>query len=190
MPACADQPGAVDAPRGGAPAGNPFSRTLYCDIRVSALLCAVNAYAHAVALGVVLALALYRPLLLLLMLPVMCGCWRQRSALQLRRARSICALSWHVDDRWTWRRRDGAAVEGALVHATVVGRLCVVLHLREQGRKIGSTAVPLAYDSLAPDVHRHLRARLTLWTPAPPPHDPMTLLNDQVARLKSFVSRR
>lgn len=169
---------------------NPFVRTLYCRVCVSRWLCQFNSYAHVLALAVILALSLYRPVLSGLALAVLYSCWWQRRALRLQRNHSICRLRWRPDDTWLWQLRDGTECKGGLVHATVLGRFFVLLHLRRQGQKWGTTAVPLAADSLSAEAHRHLRARLTLWAPERRGHDAMALLQGHMGRMKAFVFRR
>src|SRR5699024_4864632 len=149
-----------------------------------------NLWLHAAALAVVLALALYRPLLLLCVPVVVFSYWHRRRDLRLLRADSIGELRWGADDRWTWLLNSGQSARGRLLHATVLGRYFVLLRLRGEGRRFTTLTVPLAADSLAPDVHRRLRARLTLWRPDEDTHDAAALLQSSVSRLRAFVARR
>lgn len=169
---------------------NPFTKTLYCRVHVSTRLCAFSRYAHAAAAAIVVALALYRPLLILFLPAVALSYWCTRRALLLKRAESVCALRWLPDQTWIWQLKNGRRVEGQLVDATVLGSFFVLLQLRPEGQKIGVTAVPLAIDSLSSVDHRHLRARLTLWSPQMQTDEVAGLFQHHVAKLRTLVSRR
>lgn len=145
---------------------NVFADTLHCSVRVSAWQLAFNRYVHALALAVTLAVALYRPAFLLLTIAIGVS-----YVVELRRARlgtrkSVHVMRWQADGNWVWQRRDGVSVRGTLTGATVLGRHAVILRLLPEGRRMVATPVFLPADSLAPDTHRRLRARLTMWYPA------------------------
>lgn len=172
------------------PHRNPFVETLHCPVYVSARLCAFNRCVHAGAMGIVLALAVYRPAMLLLVAAVAYSYLYNRRGLRLQSGASISRLLWLPDQSWTWRTNDGRRIDGRLLDATVLGRFFVLLRLQADDPNTGVTTVALAADSLPPEVHRRLRARLTLWRPESHAHDPAALLQDHFARLRSLLFRR
>lgn len=169
------------------PQENPFAARLSARVRVSPRLCRFNRWVHALALGVLLAMALYRPSLLPLSLVIGVSFWSLRRRVLLAAAHSVCWLSWADDGHWTWQTRAGQRHQGYLQHATVLGRHCVFLQLRATEHRF-ATVVPLAADSMLPSIHRRLRARLTLWSP--PAHDRDDLLQVGIERLRAFMARR
>jgi len=136
---------------------------------------------HAAALLLIMALAWYRPALLLLLVPValsFCYCRMQTAA---RMRTGVCRLLWDAEGTWTWWRNDGQYAHGRLLGATVMGRHLVILRLRNERHRWRTTMLCLAGDSLDTASHRRLRARLTLWQPAAA--DPIQHLRQRIAVL-------
>lgn len=168
----------------------PFSETLHCRVQVSTYMLTLNRGVHAVVLAVVLALSLYRPILLLLAPVIAMSHHREQRRIRLSGAGSIHQLRWAAGDQWTWRRNDGREVRGRLLDATVLGHYAVILRLRSEQRRFGTTTVLLAADGLAPAVHRRLRARLTLWQPERAEADAYELMPEWLSRLRTVARAR
>lgn len=148
-----------------------------------------NHCVHGAALAVVLALALYRPILVLLVPLLALSYNRAVRTLRLGAAGSVVALRWTANDELTWQRRDGREVRGRLRHATVLGHHAVLLRLSAGQRRFAATPVLLAGDSLAPEVHRRLRARITLWQPARSEIDFFEPVQERLSNLRAAVRR-
>lgn len=168
----------------------PFTETLHCEVRVSARALAFNRGIHGLAFAVVAALALYRPLLLACV-PVIALSFRQAARMiRLSHARSVRHLRWLPHGPWVWQRNDGAEYRGHLRHATVLGRHGVILRLRAERQRVGTTTVVVMADSLPAATHRRLRARLTLWQPPDDTFDLLAGVQDRLARIAAAVRRR
>lgn len=167
-----------------------WAETLHCRVRVSGAMLALNRWVHAGLLVVVLVLSAQRPALLLLLCLPASSYYLGRRAIRLCHNRSITALRWTTDDHWIWQRRDGREVRGRLLHAIVLNHYAVWLRLRPEHRRVGSTAVWLAADSLAPDVHRRLRVRLTLWQPEHAEPHGVDAFQQRLSNLWATVRRR
>lgn len=167
-----------------------FAETLHCRVRVSGYLLAFNRVVHASAFAVMLALAWYRPYLLIALPVLGLSCWRAERAIRLRRPDSVLRLRWAEGNHWMWQQNNERIVRGQLLDATVIGPHVVILRLRAAHRRFGTAAVLLAADSLAPDVHRRLRACLTLWQPEDVALDFISRLQQRLSSLRAVVQRR
>lgn len=141
---------------------NPFADTLHLTVRPSATHRVFVAVVHLLAIGVIMPLAWFRPLLFVLLpLIVGLGILADRRA-SLRAANAVQRLRWQADDGWRWQSVAGTWHAGRRVSCFRFGDTLVVLGLRERSQRFRTTYCVLFADALGQTGHRHLRARLTI----------------------------
>jgi len=146
-----------------------FSGTLHLRLSASARHRYLVLIVHAAAAGVVLALALHRPWLACLLLPVAMAAGVSWRSAMLRGETRIVRLHWHGNDTWSWQTRDGRWYSGVRTQAYVFATVLVIVTLRAHHARWRKTRVIVFRDSIDGDSHRRLRARLTV---APSPNEP------------------
>ncbi len=144
---------------------NAFADTLHGKVRVSAWQLAFNRIVHGCALGIVLALAVYRPLYLLIAVVIALSYLVGERRARLATRKSVQTIRWQADGDWRWQRTGGVVERGQLVGATVIGCHIVILRLRRDGSRWLPLPVFLPADSLDADTHRRLRGRLAMRRP-------------------------
>lgn len=124
----------------------------------------MNVVMHGVAMLTLLGLGWYRSSLLLMMIPLLGSLMGNERILSMQARTSIQRLAWTESDRVEWQLHDGQEQQGRCVGAIARGAGWVNLEIRTQwpGPRI---RIPIPFDSVAPDVHRRLRARCRM---APP----------------------